>query len=42
MESKKSKFDELIGLKDPEILEKWRKEQDELKLKLTKIFINLI
>jgi len=34
MESKKSKFDELIGLKDPEILEKWRKEQDELKLKL--------
>ena len=34
MESKKSKFDELIGLKDPEIIEKWRKEQDELKLKL--------
>ena len=35
MEShKKTKFEELIELKDPEILEKWRKEQDELKLKL--------
>ena len=39
MESKKSKFDELIGLKDPEILEKWRKEQDELKLKLINFFL---
>ena len=35
MESKKkSKFEELSELKDPEILEKWRKEQDELKSKL--------
>ena len=35
MESKKkSKFEELSELKDPDILEKWRKEQDELKSKL--------
>ena len=35
MESiKKTKFEELIELKDPQILENWRKEQDELKLKL--------
>ena len=35
MESKKkTKFEELSELKDPEILEKWRKEQDELKSKL--------
>ena len=33
-ETKKSKFDTLIELKDPEILENWRKEQDELKKKL--------
>ena len=32
--SKKTKFEELIELKDPQILENWRKEQDELKLKL--------
>ena len=37
MESqKKTKYEELIELKDPEILEKWRKEQDELKAKLIK------
>ena len=35
MESKKkSKFEELSELKDPEILEKWREEQDKLKAKL--------
>jgi len=32
----KTKFEELISLKDPEILENWRKEQDELKSKLIK------
>ena len=37
MESqKKTKYEELIELKDPEILEKWRKEPDELKAKLIK------
>ena len=35
-EHKKSKFEECIELKDPEILEKWRKEQDILKEKLIK------
>ena len=35
MEStKKTKFEKLNELKDPEVLEKWRKEQDELKTKL--------
>ena len=33
-EHKKSKFEELIKIKDPEILEKWRKEQEDLKSKL--------
>ena len=32
----KTKFEELISLKDPQILENWRKEQDELKSKLIK------
>lgn len=36
MESKKSKYEDLINLKNPEILENWRKEQDELKKKLIK------
>ena len=31
---KKTKYEELITLKNPEILDNWRKEQDELKKKL--------
>jgi len=33
-QKEKTKFEELIDLKDPEILEQWRKEQDELKKQL--------
>jgi len=32
----KTKYNQLINLKEPEILENWRKEQDALKLKLIK------
>ena len=32
----KNKFDQLINLKEPEILDNWRKEQDNLKQKLIK------
>ena len=32
--TKKTKLEKLNELKDPEVLEKWRKEQDELKTKL--------
>ena len=35
-EEKKSKYNTLLNLKEPEILESWRKEQDNLKLKLIK------
>ena len=31
-----TKYNQLINLKEPEILENWRKEQDTLKLKLIK------
>ena len=32
----KTKYNQLTNLKEPEILENWRKEQDALKLKLIK------
>ena len=32
----KTKYNELMKLKEPEILENWRKEQDSLKTKLIK------
>ena len=33
-----TKYNQLIHLKEPEILENWRKEQDNLKLKLINSF----
>ena len=35
-EEKKTKYNTLLNLKEPEILENWRKEQENLKLKLIK------
>ena len=35
-QTNKGKFNNLMNLKEPEILEEWRKEQDSLKQKLIK------
>ena len=35
-DEQKTKYNQLIDLKEPEILENWRKEQDALKLNLIK------
>ncbi len=37
-EQNKSKYNNLINSKEPEILEEWRKEQDNLKQKLINPF----
>ena len=37
----KTKYNQLMNLKEPEILEIWRQEQDKLKQKLIYIFISI-